>query len=308
MAYARAVVATDYRPRVERAIRFILDHLDEPMTLRDVARSAHLSEFHFHRIFAATTGESVGRFVTRKRLETAAMRLAYEPERSVTDVALSSGYSSISNFTKAFTSRFGVAPSRVRRGETPAGLDATAEKPDPRALLADDDSVTRARAALAKAATIRAFEAIDLACLASEAGYEATALTELFGRVVARALELGVADGEVQAYGLAFDSPRITAPELCRYHACFACPADVELAPPLFRGRIPKGTYACFRYRGPVAEVEEMYRAIYSVWLPSSGYAPGDFVAIDHYDEGAPREGQVDFEIRIKVVRRRTAS
>lgn len=304
----RGSVATDYRPRVERAIQFILDHLDRPLTLREVAKSARLSEFHFHRIFAAVTGEPVGRFVTRKRLETAAMRLAYEPERTVTDVALSSGYSSISNFTKAFVARFGVAPSKVRRGESPVVLEPAQDKPDPRALLVDEASVARTRAALAKAVTIRSFEAIDTACLASDAGYEAAALTDLFDRIVARAFELGIAESTVDAYGLAFDSPRITAPERCRYHACVPCPRDVELAPPLFRGRIPRGTYACFRYEGPVAEVEEMYRAIYSVWLPASGSSPGDFVAIDHYDRGGPRDGRIDFEIRIKVVRRGTAS
>ena len=46
-------MAHDYRPQVERAIAHILEHLGGPLTLADVARVAHLSEFHFHRIFAS---------------------------------------------------------------------------------------------------------------------------------------------------------------------------------------------------------------------------------------------------------------
>ena len=76
---------------------------------------AHRSEFHFHRIFTAIVGEPIGRFISRRRLETAALRLAYQPERSVGDIALACGYSSISNFSKAFSAFFGCSPSQVRR-------------------------------------------------------------------------------------------------------------------------------------------------------------------------------------------------
>src|SRR5689334_5629349 len=109
----------DHRPRIERAVRYIAEHLAEPLTTAEVARVANTSEFHFHRIFAAAVGEPPGRFVTRLRLERAALRLAYEPELSVTEIALSSGYSSISNFTKAFSSWFGFPPSRVREPGAP---------------------------------------------------------------------------------------------------------------------------------------------------------------------------------------------
>ncbi len=104
------------RPEIERALRFIAEHLDEPLTVADVARAAYLSEFHFHRVFHAEVGEPLGRFVTRRRLEVAALRLAYQRDRTITDIALSSGYSSSSNFSKAFSLYFGVSPSDVREG------------------------------------------------------------------------------------------------------------------------------------------------------------------------------------------------
>ncbi|WP_437900592.1 helix-turn-helix domain-containing protein [Sorangium sp. So ce124] len=106
-----------HRPEIERALRFIAANLERPITVADVARAARLSEFHFHRVFHAAVGEPIGRFITRRRLEQSALRLAYEPDRSIMDVALSSGYSSASNFSNAFAAHFGCSPSQVRTPE-----------------------------------------------------------------------------------------------------------------------------------------------------------------------------------------------
>ena len=126
-------MSSDDRPRIERALAFITENIARPLTVAEVAKTAHLSEFHFHRVFSAVMGEPVGRWITRKRLELAAMRLAYEPETSVTEIALSVGYSSPSNFTKAFTAFFGRAPTSVRRADA---RSADTGRPDAAALHA----------------------------------------------------------------------------------------------------------------------------------------------------------------------------
>jgi AraC family transcriptional regulator len=294
-------VTSDYRPRVERAISFIATNIERPLTLAEVAKVAHTSEFHFHRIFSAVVGEPVGRFITRKRLELAAMRLAYEPERSVTDIALSVGYSSPSNFTKAFTAYFGRAPSAVRRPG-----DSRGERPDPAALYALPPSAEESerRAIYERLASRVRFvvsEGLDLACLASPQGYDLGVLESLWRELAERAIQLGITSGEIDAYGLAFDSPQLTRPELCRYHACVPCEASRPLPAPLFRGHIPAGRYAVFPYSGAVSEVERHYREIYSVWLPQSSVSPDDFVAVDHYVNDGPVGGAIDFEVWIKV-------
>jgi AraC-like DNA-binding protein len=60
------------RPEIQRALSFVASNLDRPITVAEVAQAAHLSEFHLHRVFHTTVGESVGRFITRRRLEHAA--------------------------------------------------------------------------------------------------------------------------------------------------------------------------------------------------------------------------------------------
>lgn len=302
----------DHRAALERAIRYVAEHLDRPLTVREVARAARLSEHHFHRIFTAEVGEPVGRYVTRKRLEVAALRLAYEPDRSITDVGLASGYSSASNFSKAFHAFFGVSPSAVRRPRAtlPPAIGTLARAHgasfDPRDLHdLPPDSDREARRALAREIArdvrVESIQAIDVACLASPEGYDLAAIEHTWAELIDRARQLGLAGSEVDAYGIAHDSPFVTAPERCRYHACVPCPAGVELAPPLFRARIPAGRYAIARYRGDAAAVDRVYRALYSVWLPESSLAPDDFTAIDHYLHDGPVDGRIDMEIWIKV-------
>lgn len=299
-----------YRPRVERALRYIASHLDGELGLAEVAKQAHLSEFHFHRIFSAVVGEPVGRYITRRRLEVAALRLAYEPARSVTDIALSSGYSSLSNFSKAFAGYFGVSPSRVRRpdpslptaiGKLTRTYGREFRPEDLYVLPPDDDALEQELAALVHELRFETCAGFDVACLASPAGYDMAVVDRTWAELIDRARELGLAEHDVDAWGMSFDSPTLTAPELCRYHACIPCPTGFEPPAPLFRSRVPAGRYAVFHYAGEVAGVDRRVRAIYSLWLPRSSVEVDDFVPIDHYVNDWPVEGQVDFELWIKV-------
>lgn len=303
---------TEHRARLERALAFIAANLDRPLSVAEVAKVAALSEFHFHRVFAAVMSESVGEFITRKRLETAALMLAYHPARSVTDIALAAGYSSTANFSKAFSGFFGCRPTDVRdparRKDGRMGKLTSRYGKDfsPADLYALPD-------APASEERGRRFEAIErglrfedraempVACLASPAGYDLASLLRTWDELIARARQLGLCGAAIDAYGMAHDSPQLTAPELCRYHACVPLPAGHEVSSPLFRAMIPAGRYAVFRHAGPVEGLEQVYRDIYSVWFPGSSLVPDDFRSIDHYVNDGPVGGVVDMEILIKV-------
>jgi AraC-like DNA-binding protein len=47
-----------YIERVNLAIDYVVSHLAEPLPLRNVSRAAHLSPFHFHRVFQMLVGET----------------------------------------------------------------------------------------------------------------------------------------------------------------------------------------------------------------------------------------------------------
>jgi AraC-like DNA-binding protein len=89
-------------------------HLAEPVRLEDAAREAGLSPFHFLRVFAKIVGVTPHQYVLRLRLREAA-RLLAEASRSITDIALDSGFADLSNFVRTFRRAAGVSPREFRR-------------------------------------------------------------------------------------------------------------------------------------------------------------------------------------------------
>jgi len=96
-----------------RARDLLADVRAANMPIRDAAREAGLSSFHFIRRFEAVFGETPHQFRTRERL-TAAQRLLARGH-SVTDVCLDVGFSSVGSFSALFARRIGVSPARYQR-------------------------------------------------------------------------------------------------------------------------------------------------------------------------------------------------
>ena len=65
----------NHEERIQAAIRCVVDPLDGPVDPRDRVDRVCFSRFHFHRVFQALTGETVGELVRRLRLERAATHL-----------------------------------------------------------------------------------------------------------------------------------------------------------------------------------------------------------------------------------------
>jgi AraC-like DNA-binding protein len=85
----------------------------EPLDVCTLARIAHVSEAHFIRTFRATFGETPHRYLQRRRVERA-MFLLRETDRSVTEICLDVGFTSLGTFSRTFRSIVGEPPSAYR--------------------------------------------------------------------------------------------------------------------------------------------------------------------------------------------------
>jgi len=85
----------------------------EPLDIPALAQVAHASEAHFIRTFRATFGETPHRYLQRRRVERAMYMLA-ETERSVTDICLEVGFTSLGTFSRTFNAIVGDTPSSYR--------------------------------------------------------------------------------------------------------------------------------------------------------------------------------------------------
>ncbi|TCC06440.1 AraC family transcriptional regulator [Kribbella soli] len=108
-------VRRDRGPLVVDAMqRHLRDNLSRPITVRDVAAAAHLSERHAERLFTQQTGASIMSTLRRLRLELAA-QLLMDHTLSITEVARACGYSDVRPFSTAFKRKYGRTPGNHRR-------------------------------------------------------------------------------------------------------------------------------------------------------------------------------------------------
>jgi AraC family transcriptional regulator len=97
------------RDRVERA-RYLLERdLENPPSLDMLAEDVECSPFYLSRIFAEEVGMGIPKFLRMKRVERAA-DLLRSGRMSVTEVAFTVGYSSLSAFNRAFVELMGCCP------------------------------------------------------------------------------------------------------------------------------------------------------------------------------------------------------
>jgi len=99
---------------VQRMQDYIEEHIQDPITLSDLARAAGYSQWHAARVFKELTGKAPFEYVRALRLTKAALLLRDEQPRIV-DVAFDFVFASHEGFTRAFSRQFGMSPVDYRR-------------------------------------------------------------------------------------------------------------------------------------------------------------------------------------------------
>lgn len=259
---------SEYTRRVHRVLEHIDRHLDEPLELDALAAVAHFSPFHFHRLFSAWMGETLGEYLRRRRLELAALRLVSQPDVPVLHVALSVGFGSAEAFARAFKARFGSTPTSWRkRNRRQANSKPNQEEKGDNAN--DEASRQSAHEEASMNVTLIERQPTHIAYLRHVGPY-GPPIAEFWQREVAPWLATNKLLDRPR-FGISHDDPKITAPEKCRYDA------GVEVAPGFVgTGKylttvIPGGKYAVTRFKGTAAEIGDVWAALLRDWLPASG-------------------------------------
>ncbi len=100
-------------PRIAAALRFIWEHLAEPISVRDVAAAVGTSRSTLERHFRAQVGRTVNQELLRKRLE-ACCELLLTTNLSITDIAPKCGFFSRYYLHRAFQAHHGMSPRQYR--------------------------------------------------------------------------------------------------------------------------------------------------------------------------------------------------
>lgn len=105
----------DYE-RIQNAVHFIEEHLQNDLNITDIAAKSCFSPFHFQRLFQAISGFSVYQYIRNRRLSEAALLLE-KTDRSILDIAIDFGYGSQEAFGRAFSQYFGITPAKYRKAK-----------------------------------------------------------------------------------------------------------------------------------------------------------------------------------------------
>jgi AraC-like DNA-binding protein/ligand-binding sensor protein len=100
---------------VRSARRFIDVHRGEAITLAQVAQAAHLSTFHFCKMFKRATGLTFTNYLSLTRVALAKEALA-NPQARISEIAYEAGFGSLTHFNRIFRRHVGQSPTAFRQG------------------------------------------------------------------------------------------------------------------------------------------------------------------------------------------------
>lgn len=109
----RSYKQKEYMQKFSSVLDYIDQHHMEDLTLCGVASYSGFSKFHFTRLFKEYTGYTFNTYLCATRVKAAEALLA-QMDLSITEIALQSGFSSISSFNRTFRQIKNCSPTQFR--------------------------------------------------------------------------------------------------------------------------------------------------------------------------------------------------
>lgn len=255
-----------YFKRIDRVLARLQQAImsgEDPPALTELASVAGLSSYHFHRIYRAMTGETIGRTAGRLRM-LRALHLLGDGHLSITAIALAVGYDTSQAFARAFREQVGRSPSQLRESSTQrAPLIARLSRP-PAGSAGDKSRL------VIDVVSIEPFEVVLLRNVGAFSD-----LDQGFNRLFDWAGNAGLAEGIRGLYGLPLTDHRDTPPALFEFDCALLIQADPEvdgeMAANMHRLQVHGGTFIRSRHVGAYEGIEDHVDRVLAQWRPDSG-------------------------------------
>lgn len=246
----------DRKKLVSQSIDYIMQHLDEDLSLDTVAAHLFISKYHFSRIFKEETGESVYAFIKRCKIDQSAIDMKLNPARAITDIGLDYGYSP-SNYSSVFKQHHATSPAMFRQAIPTHSM----------AVPFTPERIVHFKTAEEYAAQIEVQKLDDLFVL-----YE-----RFIGNYVDLEKNWYQFLDEYEAFlnektilvERFFHDPAITSSAQCICDICMTVEQDCGLSNVMW---ISGSQCIVYHFDGMIKDIFETLQGIFSVWLPQSGY------------------------------------
>lgn len=270
--------------RLQRAIDFIEDNLDENIAIASAAQAAAFSHWHFQTVFHAVTGDTVKVYLRKRRLTRAGIALC-SSQIQIIDIALIAGFESQQSFSRAFKTQFGITPAVCRKQDIKSIMINSKPK-------ITEEYLRHLSIGINMQPVIKTLDSI--LAIGMETHFISAAaprfnalevIPRLWGDFRARKSEISNLAGE---YNVGVTFPKWEGQksnlENMLYVACAAVTSDISPPKGMVRIEIPAGRYAIFTHKGKVEGIAHTMRYIYGSWLPKSEHQLRDAPHLELYD------------------------
>ncbi len=246
-----------YQTKIRNVIEYIHTNVSGDLSNDALADVAHLSVYHWHRIYRAVTGESAASTVKRCRMQKAAATLL-RTDDPIAAVGNSVGIADVHSFTRTFKAYYGIAPGQFRKTNPPFANDGKA------ANASDANTESTSNTVI-----IKDLPETQLMGIWHHGDY--MEIGQSFEKVMAVCSMHQLLPDAPQSIGVYYGDPEIVALDQQRSFAGIVVNANVQAPPDLERYLQPSGRFAVLTHRGPYARLGQSYGWLYSCWLPASG-------------------------------------
>lgn len=282
-----------YIAAINRVLDWIETHLAEDVSLQKLADVAGFSSFHFHRLFVASTGETVHALVMRLREARALALIRHAPFKSLTSIALESGFGSSSNLARTFARRYNVKPSALRSREA---WTSFLMQRRPEASISSAQS--QAPASVLTAPRIEQWPALPLAYVRVFAAYlNPGALVAAYRQIEDWADARAIERGQSRLIGMSIDDPAVVPLAKCRYDFCRETTVREKASAGIHHRILPASRWAVLPCQGDLEQVDQSWRYLFAEWLPRSGWQPANLPALEVFHRRPEEIGWQNFDL-----------
>lgn len=250
-------ILESYRRRINGMIAYIYQHLDENPSLETLACAAGFSPYHFHRIAKAFLGETIGSFIVRKRVETAA-RMLRESDLPIGEIAYKVGYDVPSSLSKAFKLFYGVSPNDFRNNKNVLVMKEV--KINPTLKLEERIEVLDTKKAI---------------CYSLEGGnYMTLDYGKAWKTIMTYAMKMEIDPSKAEYISIYYDDPCSGESSKMRADVCLVAAGQFEPTGDLKMIDIAGGRYAVYLYKGTYQQLGSVYDTIFGKYIPEGNYKP----------------------------------
>lgn len=288
------MIKVEWIEKLNNAVDYIESKLDEEIDVKQAAKIAVCSEFHFQRMFTYIAGVTLGEYIRRRRMTLAAFDLM-KPDAKVIDVAMKYGYDSPTSFCRAFRSVHGAAPSEARK----KGISLSAFPRITFVLSIKGEEEMNYR--------IVNREGFRIVGVATR---EPMTMEDCFVKVP-QFCQRVIAEGYIPRLCALADGSEpvgILGVSLCEggeFSGYFMAVATEKSCPEgLEEYFVPTGTWAVFECCGAMPDaMKKLQQRIVSEWLPTSGYEYAPAPDIEVYFDGDKTKPDYHSQVWLPIIK-----